>query len=160
MKNRVTLDDMPDVPIGVLATIGPEQLAMLIDEINERAEWLKRARDWIEGAIALRYEGEAAAARQTLGKDTGTVHLNDEGYDVAITIAKRVKWNQEKVREALDKLAAAGTDPNHYAKLEIKIDERRYDAAPPQIQQVLAPARTVEHGKPSYKLKRLEAEAA
>ena len=43
----------------------------------------------------------------------------------------------------------------HYAKAEYKVDVKNFTAAPPGIQTMLSEARTVETGKPSYKIEEL-----
>ena len=51
---------------------------------------------------------------------------------------------------ALDSLPAETA--KHYAKAEFKVDERKYAAAPPDIQKIFAPARAVVLGRETYTL--------
>ena len=40
----------------------------------------------------------------------------------------------------------------HYVKAEYKVEEKKFTAAPPDIHAQLMPARTLETGKPTYKI--------
>ena len=59
--NRPRLADLPTMPIGEIAALPAELLAVLQEEAEEAARGARSLADWLNGAIGLRY-GERAAA--------------------------------------------------------------------------------------------------
>lgn len=119
---------------------------------------LKRRKDVLHELMSRRFEEDARKMLVANGKDTGTVNLQTNAITVKVVFAKKVEWDQVKLAEALNKLPAA--DARHYAKVELKVDERKFTAAPPAIQAVLQDARTVKVAKPSFSFAVDDAEAA
>ena len=82
---------------------------------------------------------------QRQGKDFGTTTVfSDQEDKVKVSIAKKVTWDQQALRDAFDSMDAE--DARHYAKITYSVDERKYTNAPPAIVEKLQPARTVEQG--------------
>ena len=146
--NPAALDEMDIAAISTLAT--PE-LADLVEQIDKDTTLIKLRKDKLACALNRKYGDAAQKARLDAGKDTGVVHLEDAGFDVAAEVGKTVKWDQEKLIAALNALPTETA--KHYAKAEFKVDERKYAAAPPDIQKILAPARAVVPGRATYTLK-------
>jgi hypothetical protein len=67
-----------------------------------------------------------------------------------------VKWSQAKLASIVERIRAAGDDPAEYVSTEFKVSERAYGAWPQSIRSIFAPARTVETGKPRYRIERME----
>lgn len=154
--NRITLDALRTMPIGEIAALPAEELALLQDDIDEHLRRAKILKDWFDSALALRYGNRGVMARIEAAKDTGTVRITDEGFVVIADLPKRVKWNQAKLASIVERIRAAGDDPAEYVSTEFKVSERAYGAWPQSIRSVFAPARTVETGKPRYRIERME----
>src|SRR5690606_33241868 len=77
-SNRISLDDLGLMPLGDIAALPGEQLALLQEETGERLRSVEAINEWLNGAIALKYTDRAAMARLEAAKDTGTVRLADE----------------------------------------------------------------------------------
>jgi len=77
IPNRITIDDLPTMPIGEIAALPGDQLALLKQDADERLRAAKTLCDWLDGAIALKYGDDAQEARRAEGKGTGTVRLQD-----------------------------------------------------------------------------------
>ena len=146
--NPAALDEMD---IAAIATLATPELAELIDLIDKDATLIKLRKDKLACALNRKYGDAAQKARLDAGKDTGVVHLDDAGFDVAAEVGKTVKWDQAKLVAVLNALPTETA--KHYAKAEFKVDERKYAAAPPDIQKILAPARAVVPGRATYTLK-------
>ena len=151
IPNRLTLDAVPATPIGEIAALPAEQLALLQLEAAEELAKAKRLKDWLDSGIDLKYRDHAAALRRSAGKDTGTVRIEDGDVVVVADLPKRVKWEQAKLAEIIERIRAAGDDPAEYVTIEFSVSERAYGAWPNSIRAVFEPARTVESGKPSYR---------
>lgn len=152
LANRPTLDGIDRIPIGEIAAMPPEVLALLQIEAGELLDAAKRRRDWIDAAIGLRYGEAAAERRRAEGKDAGTVRLSDGPVTVIADLPKKVSWDQDRLAEMAARIAAAGDDPAEYLEQTWRISERRYAAWPAAIRAGFEPARTVATGKPTFRL--------
>jgi hypothetical protein len=155
LPNRITLQDFLQMPVGDVIALPAEQLALLQEDIEENLRRARMARDWLDGALMLKYGERAAALRREAGKDTGTVRIVEDEYIVIADLPKRVKWDQALLAEVVERIRAAGDDPAEYVTTEFKVSERAYGAWPQAIRSIFAPARTVETGKPSYRIERM-----
>ncbi len=97
--NRPTLDSMRRLPIGEVINLPSEHLALLQEEASSTLDMAKRVVDWIEGAIALRYEQQAVALRGQQVKDTGTVRFDDGCVPVVAELNKKVAWDRSRTAD-------------------------------------------------------------
>lgn len=151
-SNRPQLADIRTMPVGEIAKLPAEHLALLQEEADQALNAAKQIRDWLDGAIALRYGEQAAALRAAQGKDTGTVRFNDGSVTVIADLPKRIEWDQDRLAALVERIRASGENPAAYVLTELKVSERAYGAWPEAIRQAFAPARTVRIGKPTFRL--------
>jgi hypothetical protein len=152
LVNRPTLDSLRHMPVGEMIALPAEHLALLQTDARDALDAARRQLDWIEAAIALRYEQRAIAARGAAGKDTGTVRFQDGAVEVVAELPKRVEWDQGRLAALAEQIRAGGEDPTEYVEVSFKVPERAYAAWPERIRQAFEPARIVRTGKPSYRL--------
>jgi len=152
IPNRITLDDLPTLPVGEIAALPGDQLALLKQDADERLRAAKTLYDWIAGAIALKYGDRAQEARRADGKDAGTVRLQDGPVTVVAELPKRVDWDQAMLAALVERIRADGADPTEYVEIAFSVPERKYTAWPKDIRQEFEPARTVRTGKPKFRL--------
>lgn len=152
ISNRITVDELRRMPIGDIAALPAEQLALLQREAVEALRLAKTACDWLDGAIALKYRDRAHGVRQTAGKDTGTIHFDDGAVTVVADLPKRVDWDQDKLAAVVERIRAEGDDPAEYVDVAIKVPERKFAAWPGHIRSAFEGARTVRTGKPTFRL--------
>ncbi len=150
--NRPTLEDLRRMPVGQIAALPADQLALLQEKAEEALRSAKAAKDWLEGAIAQRYAERAQALRQAAGKDTGAVRLQDGLVIVSADLPKRVDWNQARLAALVERIRAEGEDPTEYVDISFKVAERKYGAWPGPIRSAFEDARTVRVGKPTFRL--------
>lgn len=151
-SNRPTLGTIRQMPVGDIIALPSEHLALLQADAREALDAAKRLQDWIEAAIALRYEQRAIAARAAAGKDTGTVRFDDGGVEVVADLPKRVEWDQARLAVLAEQIRAGGENPGDYVEVSFKVPERAYTAWPERIRHAFEPARTVRTGRQSFKL--------
>jgi hypothetical protein len=152
IPNRISLDDLRTMPVGEIAALPGDQLALLKDEADERLSAAKTLGDWLDGAIALKYGDQAQKARRAGGKDTGTVRLKDGAVTVIADLPKRVDWDQAMLAGLVEQIRADGADPAEYVDVSLGVPERKYTAWPAYIREAFEPARTVGTGKPKFRL--------
>jgi hypothetical protein len=140
------------MPIGEIAALPADLLAVLQEEAEEAAKAARQLADWLNGAIGLRYADRAAAARRAEGKDTGTVRLDDGEVIVIADLPKKIEWDQVTLGQMVARIRAAGDDPAEYVETTFRVSERKYGAWPAAIREGFEAARTVKPGKPTYRL--------
>ena len=152
IPNHITLDDLSTMPVGDIAALPGDQLALLKQDADERLRSARTLCDWLDGAIALKYGDQAQEVRRAEGKDTGTVRLQDGPVTVVAELAKRVDWDQATLANLVERIRADGADPAEYVDIAFSVPERKYTAWPTDIRQEFEPARTVRTAKPKFRL--------
>jgi hypothetical protein len=152
-SNRPSLEEIHKLPIGEIAALPADQLALLQEDAEAAFQAAKTLKEWLEGAIALRYGDRAASARAAEDKDTGTVRFDDGPVMVIADLPKRVEWDQRQLAALVERIRAGGEDPSEYVELAFKVPERKYAAWPAHIRSAFAAARTVKTGKPTFVLR-------
>ena len=143
MSNRIHLEDIRALPIGEIAALPAEQLALLQEDAEAALTAAKTLKEWLDGAIGLRFGERAQAARRDAGKDTGTVRLVEDGVTVVADLPKRVEWDQSQLRALVERIRAEGDDPAEYVDIAFKVPERKFAAWPTGIRAAFeAPARS------------------
>lgn len=150
--NHATFHDFFRMPVGDVVALPAEQLALLQQDIEDNLRRAKLAKDWLDGALALKYGERAAALRREAGKDTGTIRLADGDVVVIADLPKKIEWDQAQLSALVERIRAGGEDPAEYVSIELKVSERAFAAWPESIRQLFAPARTVRTGKPTFRL--------
>ena len=152
IPNHPKLADLVHMPIGTVVGLPAESLALLQDEADEALRLAKAAKDWIDGALALKYGEAATAARQVAGKETGIVRFQDATITIIADLPKKVEWDQAALADLVERIRAEGEDPTEYVDISFKVSERKYGAWPSHIRSAFQAARTVRVGKPTFKL--------
>ena len=143
-----TIFDLPDASPSELAELSPEKLMLFQGAVAAFAADAAKLSNILHATLVARYA--------TGLNSTGTHNLDDGTVAVSVTIPKKVKWDQAKLAAAVDQVKSWGENPADYVDTEIKVAERKYDAWPPSIRDVFAPARTLDTGKPVIKLSAME----
>ena len=152
MSNRVHLADIRAMSVGDIAALPVAQLALLQEDAEAALKDAKTLKDWLGGAIGLRFAEKAHAARRDAGKDTGTVRLVEDGVTVVAELPKRIAWDQAQLAALVERIRAEGDDPAEYVDVAFKVPERKYAAWPTGIRAAFEGARMVRTGKPVFKL--------
>ena len=116
---------------------------------------LRQIEDKLDAALDRRYGARATQCRAEAGKDTGTVRFVDNDFTVIADLPKRVKWDQAKLRHAVEIIRTGwGDDPTDYVKTKLEVSEAAFANWPRPVRELFIPARTVETGRPAYRLER------
>ena len=79
----------------------------------------------------------------------------DNDFTVIADLPKRVKWDQAKLRHAVEIIRTGwGDDPADYVKTKLEVSEAAFANWPRPVRELFIPARTVETGRPVYRLER------
>lgn len=154
-SNRVTLAQLVELPVGEIATLPVEQIAMLLEDLAAEEGRVKKLKEWLNGALTLRYGQRAADLRKADGKDSGRVRIaEDDGFVVVADAPKKVEWNQDALASAVSKLEAMGEDTAEYVQTELKVSESKYSAWPRALKALFEPARTVSAGRQTFAIEK------
>ena len=151
IPNHITLADIHHMPVGKIAALPADQLAMLKDAADHQLTQAKTVADWLDGAIYLKYADRATECRNEASKDTGTIRFEDGGVTVIADLAKRIDWDQAKLAQIAENIASSGEDPAEFIDTKLTVSERKYTALPESWRKGFEPARTVRTSKPKYR---------
>ena len=152
IPNRPRLADLATMPVGAVTALPAETLALLQEEADEALRSAKTVKDWLDGALALKYGPLAREMRAAAGKDTGTIRLADGSVTIVADLPKKVEWDQARLADLVNRIRTDGGDPAEYVEVSYKVAERKYGAWPNHIRTAFEAARTVKTGKPTFRL--------
>lgn len=158
-RNLPALNQIADDP-GILKGLELDAIAALLDEAASTGRLSAAAKTLLTDEVRDRYGAKFAAAYQADGKDTGTVHVHADGFDIEVNTPKKVSWDQEQLATVADRIRAEGDNPLEYLERTLSVQERNYTAWPEHIRRQFEPARTVRPGTPTIKLAPAKSEAA
>lgn len=152
---KVNLQDVPNIPIGTLSKMSPEQLLCLQEQALQHLQKAKMLKDWLDNSIALKYRDIASNLRKIDSKDTGTVHFTDGDFKITSVLAKKVDWDQEKLKDVITAIRKHGDNPDEYVESSYRISETKYTSWPEHIKNIFKPARLLKTGAESFKIQPL-----
>lgn len=154
MNSPVILTDhIRDLGVAEIAELSASELACLLDDLAVQKAALRRIEDQLDAALERRYGARARQRRAEAGKDAGTVRFDDNGFVVIAELPKRVKWDQGKLRHAVEIIRSGwGDNPADYVKTKLDVSEAAFANWPRPVRELFLPARTVETGKATYRL--------
>jgi hypothetical protein len=139
-------------PEGVAALSTPE-LACIMDDLAEQKASLALIENKVRDALDLKFGARAKQRRAEESKDTGVVRFEDNGFTVVADLPKRVKWDQAKLQHAVEIIRTGwGDDPAEYVKAKLEVSEAAFANWPRPVRELFVPARTVETGRPAYRI--------
>ena len=159
-ETKLTIQDILHIPIGVVAKYNPKDLYQLVAEVSTQLEQAKRTKQWLESAIALKYEEQIRAKRLRLEKDTGTIHLEDNGFKLTTEVLKKVEWDQSKLAKIVATIVVNGGVLSDYVESYYHVPESKYNGWSETVKNLFAPARTLTLGKANYKLTKLNSKVS
>ncbi|WP_341792988.1 hypothetical protein [Rickettsia endosymbiont of Ceutorhynchus obstrictus] len=146
------------MPIGLLAKYDVEDLHRHLVQATEELEKAKRLKQWLQSAIALKYEARIQNKRLYLEKDTGVVHYEDKGFKITSDVPKKVEWQQSVLSKIAGNILARGGKLSDYIEVHYHVPEAKYNSLSQVFKDMLLPARIIRLGNPVYKLTRLDKE--
>ena len=144
--------DIAEMSVSQLASLPPAQKQEISRNLDEALDWLKKARAKFDAALDAAYGERARAALRESGRDFGTAHISDGSLHIKFDLPKKVSWDQKRLAEIAERIAASGEKVEGYLDVKLSVSESRYTNWPPALQQQFATARTVDSGKPSFQL--------
>lgn len=152
--NDIGIDQIHTLPLNEVAALNISDLKRLHEEAESHLAQAKRIKSFLEGALDFRFGGPASQLRQEEGKPTGIIRMQDGEFTIVCDLPKKPEWDQEKLAAIAEEIRRDGVDPANYLEVVFKVQERRFTAWPPHIQQAFQAARTLKVGKPSFKIER------
>ncbi|MGC0371651.1 MAG: hypothetical protein DGJ47_000344 [Rickettsiaceae bacterium] len=144
------------LPVGEVAKYSSNHLYQLWHQVNQELQTAKKAKQWLEAAVALKYQEHFRSKRSRLEKETGMVHLEDSGVKISCNIAKKIAWDQEKLVDIKQAFEVNGADSKQYIKISYNVPEKHFANWPADIQKIFKPARISSTYSPAYELSKIE----
>ncbi len=155
MKDKITLAQVPNIPVGTLSKLSPEELLSLQEQAAQHLQKAKMLKEWMDNTIAFKYRDIASNLRKLDSKDTGTVNFTDGDYKITSVLAKKVEWNQDRLKDVVTAIRRHGDNPDEYVETSYKISETKYTAWPEHIKNIFKPARLLKTGAETFKIQLL-----
>ena len=108
----------------------------------------------IQTGLDMRYGEQAKAQLLAENKDTGTTHVFEGDFDVAVEVSKDVSWDQKELQTIWNRMVTAGQDPTEFITAKYSVSESRFKAWPEVIRQPFMTARTVKPKAAKFNLRR------
>lgn len=108
----------------------------------------------IQAGLDMRYGEQAKAQLLAENKDTGTTHVFDGEFDVAVEVSKDVTWDQKALQTIWSRMVAAGQDPTEFITAKYSVSESRFKAWPEVFRQPFMAARTVKPKAAKFTLRK------
>lgn len=119
-------DNVLHVPIGSLAKYPIQDLYQLLQQVSEQLEQAKKTKEWLLSAISLKYGEYVSAKRLRLEKDTGVIHLEDNGFKISCDVVKKVEWNQQKLAKIATDILVNGGNLSEFVETYYTVPEAKY----------------------------------
>ena len=159
-NHHVSLEQLGQMTAEQISLLSVEQMATLREDLDDRKASIKHLEDLLNTGIALAYHSRAEDMRRSAGKNTGTVSIDLGDWVVRADSPKKVEWNQDILKKAMETVQSWGENPADYLNMVLSVPEARFNAWPPAIRAVFEPARTVSSGRPTFKLERSKKKGA
>ena len=154
--NRTLPDHVLSTPAGQLAEQSSESLFQLKNDATDLLATAKAIVNQIDRALELKYADRARQLRLAAGKDTGIVHFDDGHVRITADLPKKIEWDQVQLRDITQRIAANGDDPSEYVDISYRVSETKFSAWPESLKSAFSPARTLNTGKPDFRLALLQ----
>lgn len=144
-----------DLSAQVVRDLPLDNVSALQRFLAEAKSELATLASMVQAGLELRYADQAKAQLLAQGKDTGTVHLEDAGYDITVEIGKEVKWEPKGLTELVAKIEATGGDPGEYVEIKYSVSEAKFKSWPQTLRAPFEALRTVTPKAPKFVLRRV-----
>lgn len=146
-----------DLSAQVIRDLPLENVAALQRFIADAKSELATLSNMVQTGLELRYGEQAKAQLLAQGKDTGTTHLQDDGFDITVEIGKDVKYEPKGLAELVAKIEATGGDPREYVEIKYGVSESKFKSWPQTLRAPFEALRTVTPKAPKFVLRRMDA---
>ena len=146
-----------DLSPQVIRDLRLENVAALQRFISDAKSELSTLSNMLQTSLEMRYGEQAKTQLLAQGKDTGTTHIQDAGFDITVEIGKDVKWEPKGLSELVAKIEATGGDPREYVEIKYSVSEAKFKAWPQTLRAPFEALRTVTPKAPKFVLRRMDA---
>lgn len=108
----------------------------------------------IQAGLDMRFGEQAKSQLVADSKDTGTTHVFEGDFDVAVEVSKDVSWDQKALQSIWNRMVATGQDPSEFISAKYSVSESRFKAWPEVFRQPFMAARTVKPKAAKFTLRK------
>jgi len=108
----------------------------------------------IQAGLDMRFGEQAKSQLLAESKDTGTTHVFEGDFDVAVEVSKDVSWDQKALQSIWNRMVATGQDPSEFISAKYSVSESRFKAWPEVFRQPFMAARTVKPKAAKFTLRK------
>jgi hypothetical protein len=108
----------------------------------------------IQAGLDMRFGEQAKSQLLADSKDTGTTHVFEGDFDVAVEVSKDVSWDQKALQSIWNRMVATGQNPTEFISAKYSVSESRFKAWPEVFRQPFMAARTVKPKAAKFTLRK------
>lgn len=144
-----------DLSAQVIRDLPLENVADLQRFISDAKSELATLTNMVQTGLELRYGEQAKTQLLAQGKDTGTTHIVDVGFDITVEIGKEAKYEPKGLADLVAKIKATGGDPSEYVEIKYSVSEAKFKAWPQSLRAPFEALRTVTPKAAKFVLRRI-----
>ena len=129
-----------------------DKLIAMIAGCDQVINSAKNKKDEYESQLMAMIAPEVQNSLSDKDYGCGTATIETETKKIKVTVSKRVKWDQDKLKALWFDIETNGDNPEEYIKVKYDVSENAYKSWPSSIANAFEPARTVEVSKPTLKI--------
>lgn len=133
-----------------------DEICQKITQIDIQLADLKNQREQLLSDLQKQAQSNIESQLSNNDYGCGTANIDSDNYKIKYTVSKRVKWDQDVLRQSIDKIKASGRNPDDFIRAKYDILETKYKMFAKDVQRFFEPARTVETSKPVIKIEKKE----
>jgi len=162
IPNTPNLEDIQNMTVESVSELPVEVLADFFEQIKEEKSKVDSFRFMLDAALSLKFQDEISAQFDAKGESLGVIYVEQDSIVLSVDKPRRVKWDESALHSLHATMTASPdvpqSDIDKYFNIKISVPEKAYDGLPASWQSQFTPARTVNAGKTTFKLKRKDAE--
>lgn len=129
-----------------------DKLIAIIAGCDQVINDMKREKEEYENQLMAMIAHDVQNSLSDKDYGCGTATIETETKKIKVIVSKKVKWDQEKLKNLWSDIESSGEKPDEYIKIKYDVSENAYKSWPSSISSAFDPARTVEVSKPTLKI--------
>lgn len=148
------IDKFMKMSIGDISQLPIKKLNEFQTVFENMAAKAILARQWLSGALLLKYSPLINEKRETKAQPYGDITIKDQGYVVIESRPLACEWDKTKLKKYADRIRESGGNPEDYMDISYTISEHRYFSLADDVRSSLNEICSLKPGKESITIEK------
>ena len=131
-----------------------DQIFELNQTIADKVNALQNKKAEMKSMLDIEIAKAAASDLKDKDYGCGTATIETLRHKIKIVVSKKVKWDEDMLRQVANQIRTAGQDPEAFIKYKLSVSETAFKGFPENIQEAFVPAREVTPSVPKITIER------